>query len=358
VHPAYGAPRMIVSFTWPSSYHRTGGVVVLYRFANGLARRGHEVHFIHGPAWPDRIESVDELGWFEFDDRVQHHIVDSLLDPSLPSGDVIFSAASRPSQGLPSLFIQGARMLSEDIERTAYRLRGPKVCVSRWLIGVGLRYGVPEEQLWHVPLGLDHELFRVHTSPDERRYDVAVTYHTHPTKGWNVGLRALHELQSRRPDLRVAVFGGGGIPDRVEDWMDFNEYPHHEVLVEEVYNASRVFLQPSNLEGFGFTCIEAMACGAALVTTDNGGSDEYARAGETALVVPPGDVDGLATAIGELLDDEPRRAAIAAAGQRFVRRFDWEVGTDVLEKHLLAYVDDPERFRRAPAAWGEHAEIW
>jgi glycosyltransferase involved in cell wall biosynthesis len=349
---------MIVSFTWPSSYHRTGGVVVLYQFANGLARRGHEVHFIHGPAWPDRIESVAELGWFEFDDRVQHHIVDSLLDPSLPPGDVIFNTRSRPEQGLPSLFIQGARMLSEDIERTAYRLRGPKVCVSHWLIDIGLRYGVPEEQLWHVPLGLDHDLFRAYTPAEQRRYDVAITWHSHPTKGWYVGVRALHELHRRRPDLRVAVFGGGDAPDRVEHWMDFYEYPRHEVLVDEVYNASRVFLQPSNLEGFGFTCIEAMACGAALVTTDNGGSDEYARRGQTALVVPPGDPVALADAVEQLLDDEPRRAAIARAGEQFVRRFDWEVGTDRLEKHLLEYVDDPERFQREPAAWGEHAEIW
>jgi glycosyltransferase involved in cell wall biosynthesis len=348
---------MIVSFAWPSSYHRTGGVVVLYRFANGLARRGHEVHFIHGPAWPDRIESVAELGWFEFDDAVSHHIVDSMQDPSLPSGDVIFATTGLPRHGLPATFIQGAHMLPEDIERAAYRLRGPKVCVSRWLVDIGLRYGVPQEQLWPVRLGLDHQLFQMHTPPERRHYDVAIVHHTHATKGWHVGLQALSELRRRRPNLRVAVFGGAGVPE-LEDWMDFYDYPHHDVLVDKVYNASRVFLQPSYYEGFGFTCIEAMACGAALVTTDNGGSDEYARHGETALVVPPGDSGALADAVVRLLDDEPQRAAIARAGERFVRRFDWEAGTATLEERLLAYVDDPDRFSQEPADYGRDVAIW
>jgi len=349
---------MIVSFTWPSTYHRTGGVVAMYHFANGLARLGHEVHFIHGPAWPDRIESVAELSWFEFDSAVQHHIVDSIQDPSLPSGDVIFSATGLPRQGLPSLFIQGARMLSEDVERAAYRLRGPKVCVSRWLVDIGLRYGVPPEQLWHVPLGLDHQLFQMHTPPERRRYDVSIVHHPHPTKGWKVGLQALYEARRRRPDLRVAVFGGAGKPDGLEDGMDYYDYPHHEVLADEVYNASRVFLQPSFQEGFGFTCIEAMACGAALVTTDNGGSADYAIPGETALVVPPGNPLALAESIIELLDDEEQRADLARAGERFVRRFDWAAGSAVLEERLLAYVADPDRFRQEPAENGEEVAIW
>jgi glycosyltransferase involved in cell wall biosynthesis len=355
---AYGHVRMIVSFAWPSSYHRTGGVVVLYRFANGLAARGHEVHFIHGPAWPDRISSVAELAWFGFDDAVHHHVVDSVDDSSLPSGDVIFSRAGSPRQGLPAAFIQGAHMLPEHMERDTFRLQGPKVCVAHWLIDIGRRYGVPEEQLWHVPLGLDHELFQVKTRLDARRFDVAIVHHTHATKGWHIGLQALALLRSQRPDLRVAVFGGGGIPDELESWMEFYDYPHHDVLVDEVYNQTRVFVQPSYYEGFGFTCIEAMACGAALVTTDNGGSDEYALPGKTALVVPPGDPVALAAAVGRLLDDDAERCAVATAGERFVRRFDWAKGTDLLEQKLLAYVADPDRFRHASAESGKDKEIW
>jgi glycosyltransferase involved in cell wall biosynthesis len=209
-----------------------------------------------------------------------------------------------------------------------------------------------------VPLGLDHRLFRMHTPPEQRRYDVAIVHHPHPSKGWKVGLLALLETHRRRPNLRVAVFGGAGEPEGLENWMDYYDYPHHEVLADEVYNASRVFLQPSFQEGFGFTCIEAMACGAALVTTDNGGSADYAVPGETALVVPPGNPQALAESIVQLLDDEQQRAGLARAGERFVRRFDWAAGTAVLEERLLAYVADPDRFRHEPADYGDEVAIW
>ncbi|MFP5256338.1 MAG: glycosyltransferase family 4 protein [Acidimicrobiia bacterium] len=339
---------MIVTFAWPSSHHRTGGVVVLYHFANGLARRGHEVHFLHGPAWPGRIDAIEQLDWFRFEPTVQHHVVDSMDDPALPASDVVFARTALPHQGLPALFVQGAHMLPAEMEEQAYRLDGPKVCVARWLIDRGRSLGVPEAQLWPVTLGLDHELFRRVAPLDDRPYDVAIVHHDHPTKGWGVGLEALRELHRRRPRLSVAVFGGAGRPAELEPWMDFRDYPTHEVLAEEVYNASKVFLQPSHFEGFGLTCIEAMACGAALVTTDNGGSAEYAVDGDTAVVVPPGDPMALAEAADALLHDDERRAALAERGARAVRRFDWEVGTDELEARLLDYVAEPARFR-APA---------
>lgn len=340
---------MIVSFGWPSSHHRTGGVVALYRFANGLAERGHEVHFIHGPAWPDRIDRIEELSWFRFADGVVHHIVDSFDDPSMPSADVIFADLRQPRLGHKAMFIQGAGMMPLSMERDAYRLRGPKVCIARWLVDLGLTYGVPREQLWHVPMGIDHEVFVERTPHDDRRFDVALLYNPHPAKGWGVGYEALLEVRRRVPDLQAVVFGASAPPEELPDWIEFHLHPDHEHLARQVYDASRVFVQASYHEGFGFTAVEAMACGAALVTTDNGGSDDYAVPDETALVVPPGDAGALADGIEALVVDAGRRTRLARAGERAVRRFDWAEGSAVLEAHLERYVADPARFQEAPA---------
>jgi glycosyltransferase involved in cell wall biosynthesis len=83
-----------------------------------------------------------------------------------------------------------------------------------------------------------------------------------------------------------------------------------------------------------------MACGAALVTTDNGGADDYAVDGVTALVAPPLDVDALATRIIELLDDDGRRQEIAESGRSFVERFTWEVAAERLERFLVDHLAD------------------
>jgi glycosyltransferase involved in cell wall biosynthesis len=341
---------VILNFAYPSSPDRTGGVTVLYELANACARRGHEVRFAHGPLTPYRIRSLDELPPFRFEARIEHYLVDRLDDPRLPAGDVVFGGTAPRRLGLPVDLVQGFQMLRADIERDLYRSPIPKVCVASWLVDVGLAHGSPPDQLWYVPLGIDHGVFWVRTPQAGRRCDVAMLSHPHREKGLAVGLEALAELKRRVPGLRALVFGIDAPSLALPDWVRFWQAPDHPTLAGEIYNDSRVFLQPSYHEGFGYTAVEAMACGCALVTTDNGGSRDYAIDGETALVAPPGDAVALAVAAERLLRDDRGRTRLAAAGAELVRRrFDWDTTAALLERHLEAYVADPARYQRAPS---------
>jgi glycosyltransferase involved in cell wall biosynthesis len=341
---------VIVSFVYPSSHHRTGGVTVLYEIANGLARRGHAVHFVHGPATPFRITSLDELPPFRFEPGVAHHVVDSLDDPRLPAGDIVMLHEAPARLGLPVGVVQGYRMLAEDVERELFRAPVPKACVARWLVDVAVRYGAPAEQLWYVPLGIDHDVFAARTPQPERTYDVAMLSHPHREKGLVVGIEMLESLRRRRPGLRSLVFGMDPPAHPLPEGVEFWRAPDHATLADRIYDQTRVFVQPSFHEGFGYTAVEAMACGCALVTTDNGGSRDYARPGETARVVAPGDAAGLADAVELLLRDGEQRRRLADAGARLVRdRFDWDHTAARLEHHLQAYLDDPAHYQRPPA---------
>ena len=71
-------------------------------------------------------------------------------------------------------------------------------------------------------------------------------------------------------------------------------------------------------EGIPVVLIEAMASGVAVVASHLSGIPELVEDGETGLTVTPGDAAGLASAIGSLLDDPDRRAALAVAGRRRV----------------------------------------
>jgi glycosyltransferase involved in cell wall biosynthesis len=83
--------------------------------------------------------------------------------------------------------------------------------------------------------------------------------------------------------------------------------------------------------------MEAMACGAALCTYDNGGSRDYAIDGRTALVAPRRDLDALTRGLSRLLEDAELRRRVAREGQDFVRtQFDWERATARLESILAA----------------------
>lgn len=340
---------MRIIFTWPSTHHYGGGVRVLWELASHLSSRGHQVTFVHGPAWPQRITHVDQLPAFDWHPGVQHRIVDDLADPSLPEGDVVFNPGCPDRLGLPVVLIQGFRMIPSAWERDAFRARAPKVCIARWLLDVGRSFGVPDEQLWYVPNGMDHTVFEVRRPLDDRPYDVAVIHNSHPSKGWRVGLAALRSLLERRPGTRALVFGMYEPESELPAGVDLKTGLDHAGLVREVYNQSKVFVQPSVHEGFGYPAVEAMACGAALVTTDNGGSSDYAIDGETAVVTPVNDVAALASSIAGLLDDEPTRLRLAHAGEQYVRRFDWALSAAQLEAHLDQYLADPDTYRHAPA---------
>jgi glycosyltransferase involved in cell wall biosynthesis len=121
--------------------------------------------------------------------------------------------------------------------------------------------------------------------------------------------------------------------------------PPQEFIVNEIYNRSRIFLCSSHVEGFGLPSIEAMACGAALVTTSNGGADDYAIHGETALVCEPGDVTAMADHIERLLHDDELRIQLARQGGEYVRQtFDWDASAERLEAFLNEYAADPGRY--------------
>lgn len=347
---------MIVVIGCPSGGTPVGGVLTLYAWANGLAARGHEVHLVHLAIWGREIHSLAELDRYRFEPAIVHHFAGYDLD-ALPDADVVVGTGFPERVGLPVLFLQGFELLHPHLERQGLRSRCLKLCVASWLVDVGVTYGVAPEQLQVVHNGLDREVFRQLTPLDERPIDVAVRYIPHHSKGWPVARAALEALHARRPGLRVVVFGTDEPPLGLPDWMEMVVDPPIDVLVGDIYNRAKTFLLASGYEGFGLPAIEAMACGCAVVTTDNGGSRDYAVPGETALVAPPRDPEGLAAHLDTLLGDDALRRRLAAAGAAFVERFDWEATIDALEGHLERYVADPDRYRGEPGPESDETDL-
>jgi phosphatidylinositol alpha-1,6-mannosyltransferase len=115
------------------------------------------------------------------------------------------------------------------------------------------------------------------------------------------------------------------------DYDEFHANPPQEQLAA-LYSSADIYLCPSWDEGLGMPPMEAMACGAALVTYDNGGCRDYARDGETALVARRRDVADLAEKLTRLAADGALRARLAAAGEQWIRTaFDWDRSVRRLE---------------------------
>lgn len=144
-----------------------------------------------------------------------------------------------------------------------------------------------------------------------------------PRKGIDTAVAALEHLPEQ---ATLTIVGEGdrdaerafgeqadriGVADRIRR-MGFRT--RAELPAE--YEASDVVVFPVTWEEpWGLVPIEAMALGRPVVATGRGGSGEYLRDGENALVFPAGDAQALAAAVRRLADDGALRARLREGGQ-------------------------------------------
>ncbi|WP_131737843.1 glycosyltransferase family 4 protein [Actinomadura roseirufa] len=158
-------------------------------------------------------------------------------------------------------------------------------------------------------------------------------------RGWVRACAALDEP----PALVLA--GGGGWDDEVDAALAAVP-PRLRVLrpgylarpsLPGFYGGALVVALPSRGEGFGLPVLEAMACGAAVLTTRRGALPEV---GGDAVAYSEPDSSGIAAALGDLLGDEPRRARLGEAAWERAGGFSW---TASAHAHLASYRKAAER---------------
>jgi glycosyltransferase involved in cell wall biosynthesis len=106
-------------------------------------------------------------------------------------------------------------------------------------------------------------------------------------------------------------------------------------LLPAVYRAASVFAFPSLAEGYGIPVLEAMASGIPVVASDIPALSEVT--GSAAVLVPPGDTAGWASAIAEILADPVMSAGLTAAGAAVAAGVSWQRGATAL-RGLLSSV--------------------
>jgi glycosyltransferase involved in cell wall biosynthesis len=197
---------------------------------------------------------------------------------------------------------------------------------------------IPADRIRVIGAGADLGVF--HPDPAARRapHRIVTTASADvPLKGLLPLVEAVAKVRTERPAELVVVGSarrGGPVAAAIarydlHDAVRFTGRLTEDELAAELRRATLAVV-PSLFEGFSLPLVEAMACGTPVVATTGGALPEVAgRHGETALLVPPGDPQALADAIGVLLGDGALRARLGAAGQeRVLRRFTWRAAAE------------------------------
>jgi glycosyltransferase involved in cell wall biosynthesis len=174
---------------------------------------------------------------------------------------------------------------------------------------------VPEERVRVVPNATD-DVFSPDGPKAEGDYVLAVGT-LEPRKN----LHRLAEATGRLGlELRVVGAAGWGNVDLSGvRWL--GRLPDEEVAT--LYRGALCFAYPSLYEGFGIPVLEAMRCGAPVVTSAGTAMEEVV--GEAAVLVEPGDPASIAHGIEEAI---ARREELRAAGLERAKPFTWEAAAE------------------------------
>jgi phosphatidylinositol alpha-mannosyltransferase len=209
----------------------------------------------------------------------------------------------------------------------AYRWLWP---LTRWLAGrLALRCAVSEDarQMAKRALGGEYEL--MHNGIEVERFSKATAWPTtgptvffvgrhEPRKGLSVLCDALPLLPA---DLRVWIAGDGPETDCLREAVRDDGRVEWLGRIADDELASRlrgadVFCAPSlHGESFGVVLLEAMAAQTPIVASDLPGYRNVARAGQDALLVPPGDAAALADALNRVLTTPSFGESLRASGE-------------------------------------------
>lgn len=324
--------RPTVTFLF-DSLANYGGVISTLRLVNGLIERGFEV----------RIASLMG-GQGLFKGLYTHPLYFGSLDnliAGLPASDLFISTVWSTADWLPRIrrrfpqarylsYIQDYESwfqpsLSMDSYRViqSYNLPDAIVTTSTWLNSKLRDHG---KDSVIIPKGVDRDTFRVLQDKSRKPMSVLAMARPHTAyRGFPNIVKVFRILARRNPDMKLGFFGCN---DKTLGRLDFSAcnfgVVENGTPLAHIYNQHAVYLDASKFQGFGMMGLEAMACGCAVVLTKVGGINEYAKDQYNSLLISPDDLEAIATAIQELLENELLRANLVEKGLQTADTFSLE----------------------------------
>jgi GalNAc-alpha-(1->4)-GalNAc-alpha-(1->3)-diNAcBac-PP-undecaprenol alpha-1,4-N-acetyl-D-galactosaminyltransferase len=167
-----------------------------------------------------------------------------------------------------------------------------------------------------------------------------------PRKGFDLLLRAFHQIHDRHPDWQLTILGEGEIRAELEDLRSQLQLTDRVHLPGAVHNVpdylhqAALFVMPSRVEGFPMALCEAMVAGLPVLAADClSGPRDIIEDGVNGVLVATEDVDALATGLDTLMSDRLKREYLAQNAPHILDRFGLERVMAIWAQEIEKVVD-------------------
>jgi len=205
---------------------------------------------------------------------------------------------------------------------------------SAWLAAeTAEHFGVAAERLEVITNFVDLERFQVKRDCAARRQlappGTAIITHAsnfRPVKRVEEVVGAFAILRQRQPAVLLLVGDGPDLAKAEQQARHLGVRDDLRILgqqerIEEVLQASDLFLLPSRAESFGLAALEAMACGCPVLGYRAGGLPEVVEDGVSGILCEEGSQSCLGSLAADLLQDRPRYGAMRVAARARAEKF-------------------------------------
>lgn len=194
-----------------------------------------------------------------------------------------------------------------------------------------------------IPMGIDIDRFHA-ASPSKtlkkryglKNFTILFVGRLSREKGVIYLLEALVKLKTTGKDFKALIVGTGPLAKELQTyitahalqgevtivgWVDNSDLPRY-------YSTADIMVGPSLHEAQGLVFLEALAAGLPVITTNQGGMQDFMKDGENGFMVPPESSDTLYQKLVTLYDDRALLRAMAKnAASSVKQRYSWNAVT-------------------------------
>ncbi|RPI17927.1 MAG: glycosyltransferase [Ignavibacteriae bacterium] len=339
---------------------RSGGIRVIFDFANRLTNKGHEVtlytpvipfnpfkpsikfnvfkhqvnflikQFWGKPYMPKhifpycfKIKAVSAINNFFVDNA------DAIIATSWVSSHYVNKLAK--SKGKKFYLIQDYEIWNSNVKLVDKSYTLP---LNRIVIAKHLQYFFKEK------FGVDSKVIRYGVNFDffenknktynNKNKTLLFLDHLLENKNAIAAIDTVKMVKQKYPDIIVKGFGIQRFHE-IPGFVEFYENPD-DVKIKELYCNSDIYIYPTLFEGCPTTPVEAMACKCAVVANASAEIPYYIKNKETGILANPLKKNELFDGVCYLLENEKELQKISEAGSRSVREiFNWDKSVNELE---------------------------
>ncbi|MEY8435156.1 glycosyltransferase family 4 protein [Streptococcus hyointestinalis] len=327
----------------------TGGIRVVYIYANYLVEQGHDVvcyvpmisYKGKGQSALYRLKAslgntIKKEQWF--DQKFSLKLVPYINDTFIRDADITIATAWQTAydvarfsaqKGRKFYFIQDYEIFNGDKEQVevSYDLPLHLITVTNGLKETLVRF--TKKPIDVVYNGLSDEEYITGDKPQEKAPSLVMMYHESEHKRTQDGLAIIKRLKAKYPNLEVNIFGRR-IPEKLPSAYRVAVNPERSVILD-MYRRSDMYLFTSDIESWGLPIVEAMANKCAVIGRKRGALAELGNSSNAVIVERLEDIE---EAVLSLIEDPERLKNIQEAAYQTVKSLHWRNSCQQFERLL------------------------